>query len=108
MPLVFTVTNVDSAPVTLQLLGRVPTADFRVTDLHGRSIWSLLRGETLLGPLRLVPLEAGESLSFQYNWDQHTDDGKAVAPGEYVVRGVLLTDERGGLSSEEVRLRIDT
>ena len=106
MPLVFTVTNLGSTSVTLQLLGRVPMADFRVSDLRGNVIWSHLRGQTLLGPLRLFPLGAGKSLSFRQAWNQRTDAGPGVAPGEYLIRGVLLTDAPAGLVSLPVRLRI--
>ena len=75
VPLVFAVTNTGRTSVTLQLLGRVPTADFRVADRDGRLVWSRLRGQTLLGPRRLFPLAAGESLSFRRIWDQRTDAG---------------------------------
>jgi len=106
VPLVFTVTNTSGAPVTLELLGRTPTADFRVSDSAGRTIWSRLRGQTLLGVLRLFPLDAGKSLSFRQTWHQHTDTESPVPPGEYLIRGVLLTGDRAGLASPPVRLRI--
>ena len=107
VPLVFTVTNTGKTPVTLQLTGRTPTADFRVTDLHGRSIWSRLRGQIMLGALRLFPLDAGKSLSFRQAWDQRTDSGGRAPPGEYQVVGVLLTDDPNGLVSPSMRLRIE-
>jgi hypothetical protein len=106
VPLVFTVKNVGTESVTLQLLGRNPTADFRVSDLKGRLIWSRLRGQTLLGALRLFPLDAGKSLSFREIWDQRSDAERQVAPGEYLVQGELLTDVRGRLASSPVRVRI--
>ena len=106
MPLVFTVTNASGAPVTLELLGRTPTADFQVSDSTGRTIWSRLRGQTLLGALRLYPLDAGKSLSFRQTWNQRTDSGTPVPPGEYLIRGVLLTGDPEGLASPPVRLRI--
>ena len=107
MPLDFTVTNTGKVSVTLQLLGRTPTADIRVSDPRGRIIWSRLKGQTLLGALRLFPLDAGKSLSFRQAWDQRTDTGTAVAPGEYLIRGVLLTDDPEGLASLPARLRIE-
>ena len=108
MPLVFTVVNAGGISVTLQLLGRTPTADFRISDSRGRLIWSLLRGQTLLGALRLYPLEAGKRLSFRRVWNQRTDTGSPVATGEYLIRGVLLTDDPNGLASAPARLRIET
>lgn len=106
VPLVFTVTNTGKVSVTLQLLGRTPTADFRISDRRGRTIWTRLRGQTLLGALRLFPLDAGKSLSFRQVWNQRTDRGRPVAPGEYLIRGVLLTDHPGGLASPPAHLRI--
>jgi hypothetical protein len=107
VPLVFTVTNTGKVSVTLQLLGRTPTADFRVSDPRGRSIWSRLKGQTLLGALRLFPLDAGKSLTFRQVWDQRTDTGSPVTSGEYLIRGVLLTDDPKGLVSHPARLRIE-
>jgi hypothetical protein len=107
VPLVFTITNTGKVSVTLQLLGRNPTADFRVSDLRGRIIWSRLRGQTLLGALRLFPLDAGKSRSFRQVWNQRSDTGTPVAPGEYLIRGVLLTDDPKGLASPTARLRIE-
>ena len=106
MPLVFTVTNTGKVSVTLQLLGRTPTADFQVSDPRGRIIWSRLRGQTLLGALRLFPLDAGKSLSFRQAWNQRTDTGSPAAPGEYLIRGVLLSDDPKGLASAPAHLRI--
>jgi hypothetical protein len=99
VPLVFTVTNPGTSSLTLQLLGRTPTADFQVSDPAGRRIWSLLGGKTLVSVLQLFPLDGGKVLSFRQVWNQHTDAGREVTPGEYLIRGVLLTDAPGGLAS---------
>jgi len=107
VPLVFTVTNTGKVAVTLQLLGRTPTADFRIFDSGGRMIWSRLRGQTLLGALRLYPLEAGKDLSFREVWNQRTDEGATVAPADYTVLGVLLTDDPKGLPSAPARITIE-
>jgi hypothetical protein len=107
VPLVFTVVNAGRISVTLQLLGRTPTADFRISDSRGRLVWSLLRGQTLMGALRLFPLEAGMRLSFRQVWNQRTDTGSPVAAGDYLIRGVLLTDDPKGLASAPARLRIE-
>jgi hypothetical protein len=106
VPLVFTVTNAGRTSLTLQLLGRTPTADFRISDSRGRLVWSRLRGRTLLGALRLFALAAGKSLSFREVWNQRTDAGHVVVPGEYLIRGVLLTDDPDGLTSPPARLLV--
>ena len=107
MPLVFQVSNAGTQAVTLQLLGREPSADFRVFDAQGRSVWSLRQGQTLLGALRLYPLAPGKSLRFRHAWGQRTNDGKAVTAGSYTVLAVLLTDAPGGLASPKAELRIE-
>jgi len=107
VPLVFTVANPGKSPVTLYLMGRDPTADFQVTDDRGRKVWSQLRGRVGMAPLRLLPLEGGQRLSFRSVWNQRSDTGKPVPPGTYLVRAVLLTDEPDGLASPGARLRIE-
>ena len=107
VPLVFRVTNTGTASVTLQLLGRRPAADFRVSDAQGRMIWSRLHGQTMLGVLRLHPLDAGEELVFRDVWNGGDDSGSLVPAGEYLIRGVLLTDDRDGLASPATRLRVN-
>ena len=106
MPLVFRVSNAGPALVTLELQGREPTADFVVTDPHGTVIWSKLRGRVMLGSLRLHPLPPGRDLTFRHAWDQHSDRGAPVPPGEYLVRAVLITGDRGGLASSPARVTI--
>jgi hypothetical protein len=106
VPLVFSVLNPGNPSVTLQLLGREPTADFRISDSQDRVVWSRLRGQTMLGALRLYQLGAGKRLRWSHTWDQRTDGGTFAPPGEYLVRGVLLTDVPGGLASPPFRLRI--
>ena len=93
--------------MTLQLLGRKPAADFRISDGEGQPIWSRLRGQTMLGALRLYPLDAGKSLVFRAAWDGRAEDGSPAPPGEYLIRGVLLTDDPGGLPSSPLQLRVD-
>jgi hypothetical protein len=107
VPFVLRVTNTGAAPVTLQLLGRTPTADFHVSDESGQALWTRLRGQTMLGALRLYPLRPGKELVFRATWNAHDDDGRPVPPGEYLVCGVLLADDPGGLPSDPVRIRLD-
>ena len=107
MPLVFSVTNPGNSPLTLQLLGRTPTADFVVSDLKGERVWSLLKGQVMAGSLRLDPLAAGRRLHFRAVWQQRSDKDRPVPAGEYLIRGVLLTDTPGGLASPPARLRIE-
>jgi hypothetical protein len=107
VPLVFRVGNAGGSEVTLQLEGRDPTADFVVTGAGDRVVWSRLKGQIVLGSLRLYPLAPGKALTFRHTWNQRNDSGKPVPPGEYLVRGVLLTDQPGGMPSPAVRIRIE-
>jgi len=70
-------------------------------------VWSRLRGQTLLGALRLYPLAAGTNLPFREIWNQRTDEGAMTAPATYTVVAVLLTDDPNGLSSAPVRISIE-
>jgi hypothetical protein len=108
VPLFFTVANTGKSTITLHLMGRVPAADFRVWDAAERLVWSRLRGQTMMGALRLYPLEPGKRLSFQHSWNQHADTGRLVPTGEYTVRGVLLTDDPKGLESPAASLRVES
>jgi hypothetical protein len=107
VPLVFTVANPGGSPVALYLMGRDPTVDFQVTDDQGSKIWSRLHGQVGMAPLRLLPLEVGQHLSFHQVWNQLSDTGTPVPPGAYLIRAVLLTDDPGGLASPSARLRIE-
>jgi hypothetical protein len=107
VPLVFRVTNSGKESLTLYLMGRKPAADFRISDESGRVIWSRLRGQTMLGALRLYPLGAGEALVFRHVWNGHADSGGIVPPGEYAIRGVLLTDDIDGWASPPAFIRIE-
>jgi intracellular proteinase inhibitor BsuPI len=106
VPLVFRVANPGPAAVTLQLQGREPTADFEVTDSAGRVVWTRLKGQTVLGVLRLYPLAPRQTLTFRHVWNQRSDAGRPLPPGEYRVRGILLTDHPGDLASPSATVRI--
>ena len=104
--LVFTVTNPTTAPMTLYLMGRAPTADFLIADARGREVWSLRHGETVQASLQVYPLGAGKTLTFRHLWNQRANAGMPVPAGSYLVRGILLTDRPGGLTTPGAKLRI--
>ena len=99
VPLVLRVANTGAESVTLYLMGRTPTADFQISDSHGRTVWSRLCGKTMLASLRLFPLDGGDELVLRHTWDGHADTGAKVTPGHYEIRAVLLTDEPAGLAT---------
>ena len=107
VPLLFRVTNTAHEPVTLHLQGRTPNADFRIFDSNGETVWSRLRGQTLLGVLRLHPLDAGDELVFRDVWNARGDTGRPVPAGDYLICGVLMTDDPKEWTSPAARLVID-
>jgi hypothetical protein len=87
-------------------MGRTPTADFVVSDARNRPVWSLLRGRSMLGALRLYPLGPGQRIQVRQVWDQRGDDGSPVPLGDYLVKATLLTDAPGGLAAPPIRVQI--
>jgi hypothetical protein len=80
VPLVLRVTNTGDVPVTRQLMGRTPTADFHVAYAQGAPVWTRLRGKTMLGALRLYPLDPGNELVFRAAWNGRTDFDRYAPP----------------------------
>ena len=86
------VRNRGARSVDLALLGRSPTLDVIVTRATGETVWQRLEHEVIPSILALRVLAPGEQLEVTARWDQRGRAGSAVAPGPYLVRGLLLTD----------------
>lgn len=99
------VENVSDRPLDLYLRGRAIAFDLIVTDDRGTVVWRRLEGAVLPAILRIETLAAGESLELEDAWDQRSNEGGAVEPGSYTVRGELLT-EGEPLTTPAVPLRI--
>lgn len=85
-------TNVTEHAVDLYLRGRVPTLDVVVRRGDGTVVWHRLEGEIIPAIVQLRALRPGERLEVEATWDQRTNAGGPVAPGDYVVEASLLTD----------------
>lgn len=102
--LTLTVTNSTADPVVLT----APSSqlyDFAVIQ-GGREVWRWSAGRmfmALVTPLEIAP---GQARVFTEVWDQRDRDGQPVAPGYYVVQGVLIGGEGVGLSPQRVSIRI--
>ncbi len=91
------VENAGQTPVTLQF--NTPLAsDFAIVR-DGREIWRFSRhvaviqgGAQALVVPHPVTLPPGRKVFYSGTWQQVDDDGNQVPPGEYLVRGYLLTD----------------
>jgi Intracellular proteinase inhibitor len=84
--------NRGTAPLTVYLRGRPIAFDLIVTDARGIVVWRRLKGATTSMALQVRELPPGEALSFEDVWSQRTNAGALVKPGEYQVKGELLTD----------------
>jgi len=101
------VENSSAEPVELYLRGRETTVDFVVADASGEIIWRRLENEVVLAILRIEVLLPGQMIEVGDTWDQRDNSGRQVAPGEYSVRGEVLTDGSLTLESASVAFRID-
>jgi hypothetical protein len=93
----------DSA--VLYLRGREIAFDLVVSRQDGQVVWQRLRDATIAAIAQVRELAPRESLTLEDRWDQRGDAGTAVGPGEYSVRGVLLT-EGPPLESSELPFRV--
>ncbi len=106
VPLTLRATNRGAGRATLYLRGRPPAFDVIVTNARGKVVWRRLRGATISMVLQVRELAPGESLKLEDQWNQQTNAGVRVPPGEYRLTGRLLTDTDRPLETPPVRLRI--
>jgi uncharacterized protein (DUF58 family) len=105
VPLTIRATNRGTEPVTLYLRGRPIAFDLIVTDARGKLVWRRLEKATTTMVLQVRELKPGESFALDDVWQQQTNAGTPVAPGEYRVKGQLLTDAEP-LETARVSFRI--
>ncbi|HEX5726247.1 MAG TPA: BsuPI-related putative proteinase inhibitor [Longimicrobiaceae bacterium] len=105
VPIKLRLTNTGAAPREVYLTGRTVTFDVVVERAGGEVVWRRLEGETVQSILQVRTLAPGESLEFDASWDQRTNAGEPVPPGDYVVRGILPTDD-ARLRTPDAPLRI--
>lgn len=84
--------NVAGHPLDLYLRGREITFDIVITRVGGGVVWRRLEGEIIPAIVQLRPLAPGERLEMEAVWDQRSNDGKPVGPGELTVEGALLLE----------------
>jgi hypothetical protein len=106
VPMVMRLSNTGNAARDLALQGRPIAYDVIVTHRDGAVVWRRLEGEVIQTILQLRTLAPGESLEFRHSWNQRSNSGERVPPGEYLVTGVLPTDPPAELRTQAVPLRI--
>lgn len=82
--------------------------DIVVVDSAEREVWSRLHHEDINLVQIMVPLRTGDSLAFSEQWDQRDNDGRAVPPGSYTVRGYLSPRTPRDREVASARLRVCT
>lgn len=90
----------------LFLQGRSATFDVEVRDAAGALVWRRLEGAVLQAILQLRVLWPGERFVLHASWDQRDQAGALVPPGEYRLRGFLLTDAPEPLATDEVTVNL--
>ncbi|MDP3063005.1 MAG: BsuPI-related putative proteinase inhibitor [Chloroflexota bacterium] len=93
-PLKLRVKNVGDQSVTLELGGHESSGfagayEFVVARPDGTEVWRWRCGRIFLSILTPKTLKPGEELEFVGEWEQVDNDGTAVPPGPYLVRGAL-------------------
>lgn len=93
VPIAMRVRNEGAQPRDLYLRGRTPTLDVLIMRASGDTVWRRLQDEVIPAILAVRTLGPGEELAIDVTWDQRLPGGAAAAPGDYLARGLLLTDD---------------
>lgn len=105
VPIRLTLVNAGDSAAVLYLRGRPIAFDIVITRPDGTLVWRRLAGAAIPAILQVRRFAPGEGTSFEARWTQRTDAGRPVPPGDYLVRGVLLTDAKP-LETRPAPLRI--
>jgi len=105
IPITLRVHNVSGRALTLHLAGRNLVFDILVHAANGREVWQRLRDQAIPAILRIEQMQPDSVLEMSEHWDQRTNDGEAVPPGEYTIEGSLPTDGEP-LVTPSVRVRV--
>lgn len=92
VPVTLRLENATERTLTLYLTGRSIAFDVVVERADGARVWRRLEGEVIQSILRLETLGPGEVLVLETSWDQRSNAGEPVPPGEYRVRGIVPTE----------------
>jgi hypothetical protein len=105
VPITLHVQNRTQRALDLYLRGRTITFDVVVTRPGGDVAWQRLEDEIIPAIVHFRLLAPNEWMKMETVWDQRTNQGKPVEPGEYMARGFLLV-EGDPLETPSVLLRI--
>lgn len=91
--------NLTDRPIELTLGGR-PAYDFVVTTDEGKEIWRWLAGQTGQDILEIKTVGPGQKLEFTLEWQPVDQAGVALAPGKYLIHGVLNLESPAALKTK--------
>ena len=106
VPITLRLTNITEDPLRLHLMGRVIAFDLIVRREDRSTVWRRLQGQIVPAILRIEILQPGETLLLDDRWNQRTNEGDSVEPGQYSVEALVPTNA-GPLRPSPVTLRID-
>jgi len=89
--------NPDTTPLGLATLGFSRTGnyfEFVVTRQDHGIIWNLIQTDVLFSSEARLVLEAGETRTFEHNWDLTDNRGRRVEPGNYLLFGGMWSVSR--------------
>lgn len=88
------VRNDGSRPAELRLAGRPVAFDIVIRAADGSEVWRRPREGAVGAALIAMRLAPGQAHDFTVRWAQVDSGGSPVAPGRYLVRGVLPAERR--------------
>lgn len=91
--------NLTDKAVELTLGGR-PPYDFVVTTSEGKEVWRWLAGQTVQDILEIKTVDPGQKLEFTLEWQPVDQSGAALAPGRYLLHGILNLDPPATLKTK--------
>jgi hypothetical protein len=97
--------NLTDKPVELSLGGR-PPYDFVLTTDGGKEIWRWLAGQTVQDILEIKTVEPGQKLEFTLEWRAVDQAGASLAPGHYLLYGILNLESPATLKTKPKPLTI--
>jgi len=106
VPITLRAENVAGRPLDLYLRGRTVAFDVTVESAAGDTLWRRLEGEVIPAIVQVRTLAPGERLELRATWGQRRRSGVPAGPGDYTVRGALLTDAPEPLQTPPTLLRI--
>ena len=92
VPVTLRARNTTERTLTLYLTGRDIVFDVTVQRDEGSDVWRRLEGEVVQAILRLETLPPGEALVLEATWNQRSNAGEPVPPGDYTVTAEIPTE----------------